>query len=153
MALCLLPPEQIFLGQPEDSRSQKRSFSVSQALCADSFLIDKLNPLWERDLQVPQSPPGIDLRVSQRNADGVAGLGGSQGTGRKLLPLRWFPRVTSSSQTNGTHTAASLVGPQCSFPFQHCSWEGQSYKLKTGLTIPLMLSFNPKEVKTLSTKQ
>lgn len=122
------PPEQAFLGWPENCGSQKTSLSVLPAVRCLISQGQVSPPHWENSRcpkTQPQSPPGIKLRGYQRKAAGVAGLGGSQGTGRALLPLRWFPRVVSSRQT---HTAVSLMGFQYSFPLQHCSWEGQSHK-------------------------
>lgn len=96
----------VFLNCPEDSRSQNRSISQLQALRADSFLMDKLNPFWETELSYrcpkPSSkrPPGGGLRQSQEEWRRVAGLGRRQRTGNELLPFGQFPRAVPSSQTD-----------------------------------------------------
>lgn len=133
--------KRVFLHHPEDSRSQKRSISQLQALRADSFLMDKLNPFWETELSYrcpklsSKRPPGGGLRQSQEEWRRVAGLGRRQRMGNELLPFGQFPRAVPSSQT-GTHTAASLVGLQCVFPLQNCSWKGQLCKNENRITNP-----------------
>lgn len=83
-----------------------RSISQLQALHADSFLMDKLNPFWETELSYrcpkpsSKSPPGGGLRQSQEKRRRVAGLGRRQRTGNELLPFGQFPRAVPSSQTD-----------------------------------------------------
>lgn len=89
----------------------------------------QINLPWERELSYrcpkprTKSHPGTGLRGSC----GKWREGGEAGrTGNELLPLGQFPSVVPSSQTTEMHTAAFLVGFQCLFPFQSCSWKGQS---------------------------
>lgn len=124
---------------------------VSQCsrLCADSFLRDKLNPLWEGELQMPpnSTPKALQGLSSERAREMQMGWqAGREPENRKRAPV---PEVVSKRDffqpDKWMHTAASLMGLQCSLPLQHCSWTGQPHKLKTRQKkILLMLFFNPR---------
>lgn len=91
------------IGCLEDSRSQNRRVSQLQALCADSFLTDKLNPLWEKELSYrfpkPNSKdvPGAGLRGSQRKWN----LGGR--AGKVPENRKWASALQSVSKRGSFH--------------------------------------------------
>lgn len=135
LALCLHPPKQVFPGWPEDSRSQNGSFSLLQALCADSFLMDKLNPLWEKELSYrcpksnSKSPPGTGLKQSQ----GMWRWSGK--AGREPGHRKWASALGLVSRSDSFHPDGMGCmqlppwwGFNVLFPLQSCSWKGQSCK-------------------------
>lgn len=146
LALRLYPPKQVFLGFPEDSRSQNGSFLQLQALCADSFLMDKLNPLGERGLSYrcpkpnSKSPPGIGLRGSQ----GKWRWGGR--AGREPEDRKWASALRLVSRRDsfqpdgmGCIQLPPWWGFNVCFLSKAAAGKDSHTKMKTGLRIPLWL--------------
>ena len=145
----------VFLNHPEDSKSQNRSILQLQALHADSFLMDKLNLLWETELRYrclnprSKSPPGGGLRQSQEKWS----RGGRVGNGK------WASALGSVSKSDsfqpdwlGRIQLPPWWGFSVCFLSKTAAGKDSCAKMKTGLRIPLQFSFSPNKVKMRSTK-